>query len=125
MTQDDAHIFCREDQITSESVEFCKLVKDIYTDMGFEDVRVVLALRPEMRAGSDEVWDRAEEGLRVALQEAGLEFEEVPGEGAFYGPKVEYHIRDAIGRSWQCGTLQLDFVLPERLEASYIGGRWG
>ena len=121
MTQDDAHIFCREDQITSESVEFCKLVKDIYTDMGFEDVRVVLALRPEMRAGSDEVWDRAEEGLRVALQEAGLEFEEVPGEGAFYGPKVEYHIRDAIGRSWQCGTLQLDFVLPERLEASYIG----
>jgi threonyl-tRNA synthetase len=121
MTQDDAHIFCREDQIMSESVEFCRLVKIIYTDMGFEDVRVVLALRPEMRAGTDETWDKAEEGLRVALREAGLEFEEVPGEGAFYGPKVEYHIRDAIGRSWQCGTLQLDFVLPERLDASYIG----
>lgn len=121
MTQDDAHIFCREDQITSESVEFCKLVKDVYTDLGFDDVRVVLALRPENRAGSDEVWDRAEEGLRVALTEAGLEFEEEEGEGAFYGPKVEYHIRDAIGRSWQCGTLQLDFVLPERLDASYIG----
>lgn len=121
MTQDDAHIFCREDQITSESVEFCKLVKDVYTDLGFDDVRVVLALRPENRAGSDEVWDRAEDGLRVALTEAGLEFEEEEGEGAFYGPKVEYHIRDAIGRSWQCGTLQLDFVLPERLDASYIG----
>ncbi|MFP4387101.1 MAG: threonine--tRNA ligase, partial [Alphaproteobacteria bacterium] len=121
MTQDDAHIFCREDQITSESVEFCRLVKDVYSDMGFKDVRVVLALRPEVRAGSDETWDRAEEGLRVALREARLEFEEEAGEGAFYGPKVEYHIRDAIGRSWQCGTLQLDFVLPERLDASYIG----
>lgn len=121
MTQDDAHIFCTEDQITSESVKFCNLIKDVYTDLGFEDVRVVLALRPEMRAGSDEVWDKAEEGLRVALNEAGLDFEEEEGEGAFYGPKVEYHIRDAIGRSWQCGTLQLDFVLPERLDASYIG----
>lgn len=121
MTQDDAHIFCREDQITEESVKFCNLIKNVYTDLGFEDVRVVLALRPEMRAGSDEVWDKAEEGLRVALNKAGLEFEEEEGEGAFYGPKVEYHIRDAIGRSWQCGTLQLDFVLPERLDASFVG----
>ena len=121
MTQDDAHIFCREDQITEESIRFCNLIKRVYTDLGFEDVRVVLALRPEMRAGSDEVWDKAENGLRKALNEAGLEFEEEEGEGAFYGPKVEYHIRDAIGRSWQCGTLQLDFVLPERLDASYIG----
>jgi len=121
MTQDDAHIFCREDQIMSESMAFCDLVKTVYDDLGFDDVRVVLALRPEMRAGSDEIWDRAEDGLREALRAAGLEFEEEEGEGAFYGPKVEYHIRDAIGRSWQCGTLQLDFVLPERLDASYIG----
>ncbi len=121
MTQDDAHIFCREDQIMSESMAFCDLVKTVYDDLGFDDVRVVLALRPEMRAGSDEIWDRAEEGLREALRAAGLEFEEEEGEGAFYGPKVEYHIRDAIGRSWQCGTLQLDFVLPERLDASYVG----
>jgi threonyl-tRNA synthetase len=121
MTQDDAHIFCTEDQILSESMAFCSLVKDVYNDMGFEDVRVVLALRPENKAGSDETWDKAEEGLRQALIAAGLEFEEEEGEGAFYGPKVEYHIRDAIGRSWQCGTLQLDFVLPERLDASYIG----
>ncbi len=121
MTQDDAHIFCTEDQITSESVAFCGLVTAIYKDLGFENVRVVLALRPEQRAGSDEVWDKAEEGLRQALTQAGLDFEEEEGEGAFYGPKVEYHLTDAIGRSWQCGTLQLDFVLPERLDASYIG----
>ncbi len=121
MTQDDAHIFCTEDQIMDESIEFCSLVTKVYKDLGFEDVRVVLALRPEQRAGSDEVWDKAEDGLRQALTTAGLEFEEEEGEGAFYGPKVEYHIRDAIGRSWQCGTLQLDFVLPERLDASYIG----
>lgn len=121
MTQDDAHIFCREDQIMSESMDFCALVSNVYKDMGFDDVRVVLALRPEARAGSDEIWDKAEEGLRQALRNAGLEFEEEEGEGAFYGPKVEYHIRDAIGRSWQCGTLQLDFVLPERLDASYVG----
>ncbi len=121
MTQDDAHIFCREDQITGESVAFCDLVKTVYSDLGFDDVKVVLALRPEVRAGSDEIWDRAENGLRQALVEAGLEFDEAENEGAFYGPKIEYHIRDAIGRSWQCGTLQLDFVLPERLDASYIG----
>ena len=121
MTQDDAHIFCTEDQITDESVAFCSLVTAIYKDMGFEDVRVVLALRPEVRAGTDEVWDKAEDGLRQALIKAGLDFVEEEGEGAFYGPKVEYHLTDAIGRSWQCGTLQLDFVLPERLDASYIG----
>ncbi|PZQ48645.1 MAG: threonine--tRNA ligase [Micavibrio aeruginosavorus] len=119
MTQDDAHIFCTEDQIMSESVAFCDLIKNVYADLGFDDVRVVLALRPENKAGSDETWDKAENGLRQALTQAGLEFTEEAGEGAFYGPKVEYHIRDAIGRSWQCGTLQLDFVLPERLDASY------
>ena len=121
MTQDDAHIFCREDQIESESIAFCDLVKTVYDDLGFADVRVVLALRPEQRAGSDEIWDKAENGLRQALKAAKLDFVEEEGEGAFYGPKVEFHIRDAIGRSWQCGTLQLDFVLPERLDASYIG----
>ena len=121
MTQDDAHIFCREDQIISEAVDFCNLVKQVYTDLGFEDVSVKLALRPELRAGEDEVWDRAEDGLRAALKAAGLAWEELPGEGAFYGPKIEYHLRDAIGRTWQCGTLQLDFVLPERLDASYVG----
>lgn len=121
LTQDDGHIFCSEDQVTSESVDFCTLVQAVYKDLGFEDVRVVLALRPENRAGSDAVWDKAEEGLRVALRASGLDFVEEAGEGAFYGPKVEFHIRDAIGRSWQCGTLQLDFVLPERLGASYIG----
>jgi threonyl-tRNA synthetase len=121
MTQDDAHIFCREDQIISEAVDFCGLVTQVYTDLGFEDVSVKLALRPDMRAGEDDVWDRAEQGLRDALSEVGLEWEELPGEGAFYGPKIEYHLRDAIGRTWQCGTLQLDFVLPERLDAAYIG----
>ena len=121
MTQDDAHIFCREDQIIAEAVDFCNLVKQVYTDLGFEDVSVKLALRPELRAGEDDVWDRAEGGLRAALKAAGLDWEELPGEGAFYGPKIEYHLRDAIGRTWQCGTLQLDFVLPERLDASYVG----
>ena len=121
MTQDDAHIFCREDQIISEAVNFCNLVKQVYTDLGFEDVSVKLALRPELRAGGDDVWDRAEDGLRAALKAANLDWEELPGEGAFYGPKIEYHLRDAIGRTWQCGTLQLDFVLPERLDASYVG----
>ena len=121
MTQDDAHIFCREDQIISEAVDFCGLVTQVYEDLGFEDVMVKLALRPEMRAGDDAVWDRAEQGLRDALSEVGLDWEELPGEGAFYGPKIEYHLRDAIGRTWQCGTLQLDFVLPERLDAAYIG----
>ncbi|MCB1563215.1 MAG: threonine--tRNA ligase [Alphaproteobacteria bacterium] len=121
MTQDDAHIFCREDQITEESVAFCALLRAVYKDLGFEELEVKLALRPDVRAGSDEVWDRAENGLREALKQAGLGYEELPNEGAFYGPKLEFHLQDAIGRTWQCGTLQLDFVLPERLEASYIG----
>ena len=121
MTQDDAHIFCREDQIESEAVAFCQLLQTVYTDVGFTDVRVRLALRPDQRAGSDDTWDKAENGLRAAMQAAGLDYTEAPGDGAFYGPKLEFHLRDAIGRSWQLGTLQLDFVLPERLGASYIG----
>ena len=118
--QDDAHIFCTEGQIVSESIAFNELALSVYQDFGFKDVAIKLSLRPEKRAGSDEVWDRAEDGLRTALRACGLEWEELPGEGAFYGPKVEYHIKDAIGRSWQCGTLQLDFVLPERLGAEYV-----
>lgn len=121
MTQDDAHIFCREDQIMEESVAFCDLLQKVYKDLGFTEIAVKLALRPDMRAGDDATWDRAEDGLREALNQAGLEFEELPNEGAFYGPKLEFHLKDAIGRTWQCGTLQLDFVLPERLDASYIG----
>ena len=121
MTQDDAHIFCREDQVISEAVDFCGLVTQVYDDLGFTDVSVKIALRPDVRAGEDEAWDRAEQGLRDALTEAGLAWEELPGEGAFYGPKIEYHLTDAIGRTWQCATLQLDFVLPERLDAAYIG----
>jgi threonyl-tRNA synthetase len=120
-TQDDAHIFCTDDQVPSESAEYFKLQLSVYKDLGFDKIDVKLALRPDVRAGTDAVWDRAEEGLRAALREAGLPFEELPGEGAFYGPKVEFHLTDAIGRTWQCGTLQLDFVLPERLDASYIG----
>lgn len=120
-TQDDAHIFCREDQITQEAVGFCNLLKSVYADLGFDDVVVALSLRPETRVGSDELWDKAEEGLRLALKQTGLEYREDPGEGAFYGPKIDYQVRDAIGRVWQCGTLQLDFNLPERLDANYIG----
>ncbi len=119
-TQDDAHIFCREDQVTAEAVSYCALQLSVYRDLGFDRIAIKLALRPADRAGADDVWDRAEEGLRQALRTAGLEFEELPGEGAFYGPKIEFHLTDAIGRSWQCGTLQLDFVLPERLDANYI-----
>jgi threonyl-tRNA synthetase len=119
--QDDAHIFCTEDQIEAESLRYFKLQLSVYRDLGFENIKVKLALRPDTRGGTDETWDKAEDGLRNALRKAGLEFEEVPNDGAFYGPKVEFHLTDAIGRSWQCGTLQLDFVLPERLDASYIG----
>ncbi|MBP2313362.1 threonyl-tRNA synthetase [Azospirillum soli] len=120
-TQDDAHIFCTEDQVPTEAAEYFKLQLGVYKDLGFDQINVKLALRPDVRAGTDDVWDRAENGLRQALRSAGLEFEELPGEGAFYGPKVEFHLTDAIGRTWQCGTLQLDFVLPERLDATYIG----
>jgi threonyl-tRNA synthetase len=120
-TQDDAHIFCSEQQIESESVAFCNLLLSVYKDLGFEDVRVRFADRPALRAGADEVWDKAERDLRAAVEAAKLPYDLAPGEGAFYGPKLEFHLRDTIGRSWQCGTLQLDFVLPERLGASYIG----
>ena len=118
--QDDAHIFCTEEQIVDESRAFNELLMRIYRQFGFNDVSVKLSLRPEKRAGSDEIWDKAENGLRQALTACGVSWEELPGEGAFYGPKIEYHIKDAIGRSWQCGTLQLDFVLPERLDAEYV-----
>ncbi len=118
--QDDAHIFCTEDQIVSEARAFNELLVRIYKQFGFHDISVKLSLRPEKRAGSDDVWDKAEQGLREALTACGVEWDELPGEGAFYGPKIEYHVKDALGRSWQCGTLQLDFVLPERLDAEYV-----
>ncbi len=119
-TQDDAHIFCREDQIISETERFCALLQSVYDDFGFEKVDVKLSTRPDMRAGSDAVWDRAEHDLEEAIKATGLPYEIMPGEGAFYGPKLEFQLTDAIGRVWQCGTLQLDFVLPERLGADYI-----
>jgi threonyl-tRNA synthetase len=120
-TQDDAHIFCTEGQIASETVQFVALLDSIYKDFGFESFRVKFSDRPDSRAGSDEVWDRAEGALKEACAIAGVEYELNPGEGAFYGPKLEFVLRDAIGRDWQCGTLQVDFVLPERLDAEYVG----
>ncbi len=118
--QDDAHIFCTEDQIIAEAKAFNELTMAVYKRFGFDNVSVKLSLRPEKYAGTLETWNRAEEGLREALRACGIEWEELPGEGAFYGPKIEYHIKDALGRSWQCGTLQLDYVLPERLDAEYV-----
>ncbi len=118
--QDDAHIFCRDDQIVDEVRRFHAFAMSVYKHFGFTDISIKLSLRPEQRAGSDEIWNHAESGLRSALNAAGIAWEELPGEGAFYGPKVEYHIKDAIGRSWQVGTIQLDFVLPERLGASFV-----
>ena len=119
-TQDDAHIFCREDQIEAETTKFVQLLYSVYADLDVELHAVKLALRPDLRAGTDEVWDIAEAKLESAARAAGMEVELLPGEGAFYGPKLEFHLRDAIGRTWQCGTLQLDFVLPERLDATYV-----
>ncbi len=119
-TQDDAHIFCREDDITSETKAFCELLLSIYKDLGFDEVMVKFSDRPQVRAGSDETWDKAEKALKEATEAAGLDWRLNPGEGAFYGPKLEFVLRDAIGRDWQCGTLQVDFVLPERLDASYV-----
>jgi threonyl-tRNA synthetase len=119
-TQDDAHIFCAEDQITAESIIFCDLLRKIYKDFGFEDIHVKFSDRPETRAGDDATWDRAEAALMDSCKAAGLETTLNPGEGAFYGPKLEFVLRDAIGRDWQCGTLQVDFVLPERLDATYV-----
>ena len=118
--QDDAHIFCTEEQVVSEVASFNQMLKSIYDDFGFTDIAVKLSLRPEKYAGTLDTWNKAEEGLRTALRAAGLEWEELPGEGAFYGPKIEYQIKDALGRSWQCGTIQLDYVLPERLDAEYV-----
>jgi threonyl-tRNA synthetase len=120
-TQDDAHIFCTVDQVVSETARFCNLLKQVYDDLGFTKVEVKLALRPDQRIGSEESWDRAERDLGDAARMAGLVVEELPGEGAFYGPKLEFHLTDAIGRSWQCGTLQLDPNMPERLNAEYVG----
>ncbi len=120
-TQDDGHIFCMPDQIVSETEAFCSLLLDIYRDFGFQEVRVKFSDRPEKRVGSDETWDRAETALIDATRQAGLEFELNPGEGAFYGPKLEFVLKDAIGRDWQCGTFQVDFVMPERLGATYAG----
>ncbi|MCC7200998.1 MAG: threonine--tRNA ligase [Gammaproteobacteria bacterium] len=119
-TQDDAHIFCTEEQINSETVAFCDLLLSVYADFGFKEVRVKFSDRPPQRAGSDETWDKAEGALRTAVEAAGLEYTMNKGEGAFYGPKLEFVLRDAIGRDWQCGTLQLDFVLPGRLGAEYV-----
>ena len=119
--QDDAHIFCTEDQVKSETKAFIDLLRVVYADLGFTEIRVKFSDRPLKRAGSDETWDKAEAALRDATDAAGLEWTLNPGEGAFYGPKLEFVLRDAIGRDWQCGTLQADFVLPERLEANYIG----
>ncbi|SIS68149.1 threonyl-tRNA synthetase [Roseivivax lentus] len=120
-TQDDAHIFCREDQIEDETKRFIDFLSEIYRDLGFENFRVKFSDRPEVRAGSDETWDKAEAALKNATIAAGSEFELNSGEGAFYGPKLEFVLTDAIGRDWQCGTHQVDFVLPERLDATYIG----
>jgi len=118
--QDDAHIFCTEDQISSETVAFCDLLKRMYKDLGFEEVSVKFSDRPDNRAGDDAIWDKAEGALKKAVEDAGLPYTMNPGEGAFYGPKLEFVLRDAIGRDWQCGTLQVDFVLPERLDAEYV-----
>ncbi|UXI69516.1 threonine--tRNA ligase [Tahibacter amnicola] len=120
-TQDDGHIFCLESQIESEVTAFHRQAMQVYTDFGFSDIALKIALRPEKRIGSDEVWDRAEEALRSALRACGVEWQELPGEGAFYGPKIEYHMRDSIGRAWQVGTMQVDFFMPGRLGAEYVG----
>ncbi|QKX01564.1 threonine--tRNA ligase [Wolbachia endosymbiont of Cruorifilaria tuberocauda] len=120
-TQDDAHIFCMEEQINSETVMFCNLLKEVYSELGFNEISLKFSDRPSIRAGNSEVWNKAEEALLEAVKKAGLSYKLNPGEGAFYGPKLEFILKDAIGRSWQCGTLQVDFILPEHLGAFYIG----
>jgi threonyl-tRNA synthetase len=120
-TQDDAHIFCTQSQIAPETVRFVELLSAVYRDFGFPDFRIKFSDRPEARTGSDQVWDQAEGALREACATAGVAFELNPGEGAFYGPKLEFVLRDAIGRDWQCGTLQVDFNMPGRLDAEYVG----
>ena len=118
--QDDAHIFCTDEQIQSEVAALIKLVQEVYHDFGFTEIKYRLALRPEQRVGSDEVWDTAEQSLRQAMQECGIEWEDAPGEGAFYGPKIECSLSDCLGRIWQCGTIQVDFSMPNRLDAEYV-----
>ncbi len=119
-SQDDAHIFCTEEQVNEETAGFIKMLREVYADFGFDSFRIKFSDRPDNRAGSDETWDKAEGALRSAVESLGLECELNPGEGAFYGPKLEFVLRDAIGRDWQCGTLQVDFVLPDRLDAEYV-----
>lgn len=119
-TQDDGHIFCTENQIQAEVTQFNELVSKVYADFGFTDISIKLALRPDNRIGTDEAWGKAEHALREALRASGVQWEEMAGEGAFYGPKIEYHLKDSIGRSWQCGTMQVDFFMPERLGAEYV-----
>jgi len=119
-TQDDGHIFCTEDQIEAEVTAFHRQAMQVYAEFGFSDVQLKIALRPEPRLGDDATWDKAEEALRSALRAAGVEWQELPGEGAFYGPKIEYHLNDAIGRTWQLGTMQVDFMMPQRLGAEYV-----
>ena len=118
--QDDAHIFCEEDAIQQEVATFIDLLYSVYRDFGFDDVLVKLSTRPEQRVGSDEIWDKSEKALALALDTKGLDWEELPGEGAFYGPKIEFSLRDCIGRVWQCGTIQVDFSMPQRLDAQYV-----
>jgi threonyl-tRNA synthetase len=119
-TQDDGHIFCSEEQIQSECTAFNRLALEVYKNFGFDDIVIKLALRPDKRLGSDEVWDRAENALRQALKACAVEWVELPGEGAFYGPKIEYHLKDSLGRSWQCGTMQVDYSMPALLSAEYV-----
>jgi len=119
-TQDDAHIFCTEDQITEECITVCNLILSIYKDFGFEDIHIKFSDRPEKRVGSDAIWDKSEQALKIAIEASGLSYTHNPGEGAFYGPKIEFVLRDAIGRDWQCGTLQVDLNLPDRLSANFI-----
>ncbi|MGK7296089.1 MAG: threonine--tRNA ligase, partial [Candidatus Wenzhouxiangella sp. M2_3B_020] len=118
--QDDAHIFCTPDQMRDEVLAFNELVFDVYRDFGFDDIAVKLSTRPEQRVGSDEVWDRAEAALKDALESSKIEYEIQPGEGAFYGPKIEFSLTDCLGRVWQCGTMQVDFSMPDRLGADYV-----
>ena len=119
-TQDDGHIFCTPDQIESEVTAFHRQAMAVYADFGFSDISLKIALRPDKRLGDDATWDKAEDALRAALSAAGVVWQELPGEGAFYGPKIEYHMRDSIGRGWQVGTMQVDFMMPERLGAEYV-----
>ncbi|MGE8491172.1 MAG: aminoacyl--tRNA ligase-related protein, partial [Paraburkholderia nemoris] len=121
--QDDAHVFCTEAHIEAEVGRFCALLRAVYADLGFPQFKVALATRPAVRAGDDQTWDRAEDALANAARAAGLEFDVLEGEGAFYGPKLEFHLMDSRARSWQCGTIQLDFVLPERLDAEFVNER--